>query len=112
MNSRFFLIASLLAIISLLAHFASREWTKHARYERALLIGVPDSHHHRYTDDDPEIRRLRLGPDLLSNGGVALTVLALGCMLIAKARRERGLYVILSILLIADIIAPILLSIR
>ena len=112
MKSRFFAIACLLAIISLLSHFVSHEWMKHARFERALIIGVPDSNHHTYTDDDWEVRRLKLGPDFLSNGGVVLTLVAFACMLIAKTRREPGLYVILSLLLIADLITPVLLSIK
>jgi hypothetical protein len=110
MHNRFFAIACLLAIVALALHCVSSAWAKHARFERALLIGVPDSHHHPYTDDDPEIRALSVGPDAMKDGGLALTLLAFGFMVTAKLRRERGWYVILSMLLVADIIAPVVLS--
>jgi len=111
MNSKFFAIACLLAIVSLVFHVVSWEWAKQARFERVLLIGVPNPQHHHYTDDDPEVRALSRGPDALTHGGLALTLIAFGCMMAAKLRRERGAYVILLILLIASILAPVLLAI-
>ena len=110
MRNRFFAIACLLAIVALSIHFVSRELAKQARFERALRISKPSAQH-PYTDEDPEIRRLSMVPDALTSAGLALTLLSFACMIIARVRGERGWYVILSILLVAGILAPMLLSI-
>ena len=108
MSSKFFAVACALAIIALLVHSVSREFMMQSMHRKAARIAQASSRQEPYTPD-PEVHRLSMRADVLMYTGFALTLSAFGCMIVAMVRREHGWYLILCLLLMADIVAPMLL---
>jgi hypothetical protein len=108
MNNKFFLIACALAVIALFVHSISRGFMEQAMHRKAARIQEASAHQTAYTPD-PAVRELDKKADILTYLGVGMTVLSVASMIAAMIRHERGLYLILLLLLMADIITPMLL---
>ena len=109
MNTRaFFLGAVLLAMIALLTHSVARGFLVDATRRKAARLEQAQKQQIAYAPDPQALQSSR-NYHLLTTVGVALTALALVCMVVAWMRREPGWYLLLILLLFFDIMAAMLL---
>ena len=77
-------------------------------HRKAARIEQAQKQQAAYTPDSQALQSSR-NYNILTVVGVVLTALSLMCMVTALVRREKGWYLILTLLLFFDIMAPMLL---
>ncbi len=109
MNKRvFFKGAMLLAVVALVSHSVSRGFLEDYMHRTGDGIEQAQKQHIAYLPD-PQVLRSARTYDVLTAIGVGLTALSFVFMITALIRREPGWYLILSLLLLFDLGAAILL---
>jgi len=109
MNERpFYLLAFLLALIALITHSVARGFLEDSMHRHVVRIEQAQKQQIAYTPDPLALQSSRTY-NTLTIAGVVFTALSLVCMVTAFLRREHGWYLILILLLFADLAAPMLL---
>lgn len=104
----FFVWAFLFALIALIIHGVARNVLEDSMRRGSALIEQVQTQHTVYTLDPQAVQSSHIY-NRLTFIGVSLTVLSIVCMSVAGARHEKGWYLILTLVLMVDIIAPMLL---
>lgn len=104
----FFIWAVLLALIALFTHSAARGFLEDSMHRGAARLRQVQEQHITYAPDPQAVQSGRIY-NILTIFGLAFTATSLVCMVVASVRRESGWYLLLMLLLFADIIVPMLL---
>ena len=104
----FFVWAVLLALIALFINGAARGFLEDSMHRGAVRARQVREQHIAYSLDPQAIQSGRIY-NILTIFGLVFTAVSLVCMIAASVRREPGWYLLLMLLLSADILAPMLL---
>jgi hypothetical protein len=109
MKFSFYPIAVLFGIVTLFIGSESQNYQTQSERHKVYSIDAAVRHHMKYGGDAEAVALAHIG-NVLSVVGLVLTLFGVGFMVIAKVRHDKGWYLILAGLFIADLLVLMLLS--